>query len=343
MGRSHRLASVGKSKMKTSTPLPAFFSTSARMKPPSNKNGLPTYIYVVGGVPIVLTGFLYYRYLDEAPLTHRQRWIATTPAWERQLGDDEYQKLLTQFHGQILPKDHSASITVHRVGKRIAEAAQVFATQHGLTYDTSNTTYTVVRSDMANAFVLPNNHVFVMTGLFQYAQNEDELAAVLGHEMAHNLARHVGEKVSGSLVMSLLARLSLLADPSGVLLTIFLPASNLLRDLPHARTQESEADQIGIHLAAQACYDPRAAKRVFQAMKDQESKTGQPPPEFLSTHPSHESRIVQFDQWLPEVMKTFRRDTGECQRLRQEMQEARQMAALQQASRAGPQRGPPPP
>jgi predicted Zn-dependent protease len=329
-----------------------FFSTSARMKPPTTTKGkggpssLPTYIYVIGGVPVVLTGYLYYTYLDEAPLTHRQRWIATTPEWERRLGDEEYQKLVKQFQGsgsgqnKILPKDHPASITVHRVGKRIATAAQVFAKQHGLQYyDTSNTTYTVVRSDMANAFVLPNNHIFVMTGLFQYIQNEDDLAAVLGHEMAHNLARHVGEKVSGSLVMSLLARLSLLVDPSGVLLTIFLPASNLLRELPHARTQESEADQIGIHLAAEACYDPRAAKRVFQAMKEQATRISQqgqgqgPPPEFLSTHPSHESRIEQFDQWLPEAMKTFRRDTGECQRLRLEMQEARQLAALQEARR----------
>ena len=303
------------------------------MKPPSNNknnNGLPTYIYVVGGVPIVLIGFVYYKYLDEAPLTHRQRWIATTPAWERQLGDDEYQKLLTQFKGNILPTDHRASVTVHRVGKRIADAAHVFATQHNFTYDTSNTTYTVVRSDMANAFVLPNNHVFVMTGLFQYIQNEDDLAAVLGHEMAHNLARHVGEKVSSSLVMSVVARLSLLVDPSGVLLTLFLPASNLLRELPHARTQESEADHIGIHLAAEACYDPRAAKRVFQAMMQEQALGQQHPPEFLSTHPSHESRIVQFDQWLPEAMKTFRRETGECQRLRLQMQEARQMAALQQ-------------
>jgi predicted Zn-dependent protease len=302
------------------------------MKPPSN-NGLPTYIYVVGGVPVVLTGYLYYKYLDEAPLTHRQRWIATTPAWERQSGDEEYQRLLKQFQGKILPKEHPANITVHRVGKRIANAAQVFAQQNGLDqYElTSDTTYTVVRCDMANAFVLPNNHVFVMSGLFQFIQNEDDLAAVLGHEMAHNLARHVGEKVSGSIVVSLLARLSLLVDPSGVLLTIFLPASNLLRELPHSRTQESEADQIGIHLAAQACYDPRAAKRVFQAMKEA-TKAGQQPPEFLSTHPSHESRIVQFDQWLPDAMKTFRRDTGECQRLRQEMQEARQMAALQAKS-----------
>ena len=131
----------------------------------------------------------------------------------------------------------------------------------------------------------------------------------------------------------MLARLSLVADPSGALLTIFLPTSSLLRELPHSRTQESEADQIGIHLAALACYDPRAAKRVFQNMKDSTTSSVHPP-EFLSTHPNHETRIVSFDQWLPAAMSTFSSDGGErCRRIRQEMHAARKVAALRAAER----------
>ena len=95
------------------------------------------------------------------------------------LGDSEHKKLLDQFRGKTLPKDHRASITVNRVGSRIAKAAQTFCDEHNIpNFKATNPTFTVVRSDMANAFVLPNNHVFVMTGLFQFAQNEDELAAV---------------------------------------------------------------------------------------------------------------------------------------------------------------------
>ena len=136
----------------------------------------------------------------------------------------------------------------------------------------------------------------------------------------------------------MLARLSLLLDPSGVLLTIFLPASSLLRELPHSRIQESEADQIGIHLAALACYDPRAAKRVFQNMKDSTTAGGgrsnPSPPEFLSTHPNHETRIVNFDQWLPAAMSIYSSDGGDrCRRIRQEMVAARQVAALRAANR----------
>ena len=254
------------------------------------------------------------------------------------LGDSEYKELLSQFRGKILPRDHRACVTVNRVGSRIAKAAQTFCDEHNMdNFKATNPTFTVVSSPMANAFVLPNSHIFVFTGLFQFAQNEDELAAVLGHEYAHNIARHVGEKVSGSLVLGMLARLSLVIDPSGVLLAIFLPASSLLRELPHSRIQESEADQIGIHLAALACYDPRAAKRVFQNMKDSTTKDGKSspsPPEFLSTHPNHETRIVDLDKWLPAAVRTYSSDGGDrCRRIRREMVTARQHAAQRAAER----------
>jgi metalloendopeptidase OMA1, mitochondrial len=320
-----------------------FSSSSTRRLPlpPYRKNsgsGIPTYVWLGAFVPTAGGAYIYYKYLDEVPLTHRKRWIATSTAWERRAGDQEYQQLLKQFRGKVLPKDHRASVTVHRVGSRIAKAAEIFCQQHHMEdffKANSPPTFTVVRSDMANAFVLPNNHIFVMTGLFQFVHDEDDLAAVLGHEMAHNLARHVGEKVSGSVVISILARLSLLLDPSGALLTVILPASSLLRELPHSRTQESEADQIGIHLAAQACYDPRSAKRVFQAMKEASSKSNsQSPPEFLSTHPSHETRIQNFDQWMDSALKTYKEDGGErCRKIRQEMTAARQMAAQQATQR----------
>jgi predicted Zn-dependent protease len=285
-------------------------------------------------IPTAGSVYLYFHYLEEVPLTHRKRWIATSSQWERQLGDQEYKALLQQYQKDILPNDHRASITVRRVGNRIAQAAQEFAQQQSNSAPTNShfsnpPTFTVVRSEMANAFVLPNNHIFVMTGLFQFARDEDDLAAVLGHEMAHNLARHVGEKVSGNTVVGLLARLSLLVDPSGLLMSVFLPTANLLRELPHSRIHELEADQIGMHLAAMACYDPQAAKRVFQRMK--ESARNQPP-EFLSTHPSHDSRIQKMDDWLPETRRIFHQ-SGRCEVIREEMVAARHIAAQRAVQR----------
>jgi predicted Zn-dependent protease len=333
-------------------------SNSNRFRPPGG--GLPPYLWVTVGGTTALFGYCYFSFLDEAPLTKRKRWIATSPQWERQLGDQEYKQLLKTFRKDILPPNHRASLTVNRVGSRITQAALDFSREQNLNHNLQANattlssksksssqseqpqyTYTVVRSDMANAFVLPGNHIFVMTGLFKYVHDEDELAAVLGHEIAHNLARHAGEKISGSLVVNMLARLSLLLDPSGVLFTLMLPAASVFRELPNSRTQETEADQIGVHIAAGACYDPRAAKRVFANMKaGTEGKGGagghMHAPEFLSTHPSHDTRISNFDTWLPDAMTKFESDFGgRCRTVRRDMALARQHAARSAALQEG--------
>jgi len=292
------------------------------------------------------------------PFTKRRRLLATSTEWEQRVGDQEYQKLLHHYgtRGKILPPSHRASLTVERVGNRIAEAASKFARQHHVQTYGSKYTYTVIRSDDANAFVLPNNHVFVLSGLFNFVHNEDDLAAVLGHEVAHNLARHAGERVSSNILVSLIARCTLLIDPSGVLYSLFLPAAALLHDLPHSRDHEVEADYIGLHLVAEACYDPRAARKVFRAMKDGEDhghgkdhshghgknksnnhgRRALAPPEFMSTHPSYDTRISNFDDWMPAAMDKFNADAGyKCSRIRKEMKLARAHAAKLASQREG--------
>ena len=280
--------------------------------------------------------YTYYYFQDEMPFTKRKRLLATSIEWEKKAGDEQYKRLLQQYKGKILPPAHRASVTVERVGDRIAMAAQKFAKEHNVKTYGNKYTYTVVRSDMANAFVLPNNHVFVLSGLFNFVKNEDDLAAILGHEMAHNLSRHAGERVSSSILISLLARCTLLIDPSGVLYSLFIPTATLLHDLPHSRDHEIEADYIGLHLASEACFDPKAARKVFSAMKDGEkdgkndnSKTrALAPPEFMSTHPSYDTRISNFDDWMPKAMEIYNQDAGyKCQRIRKDMKEARQHAA----------------
>jgi metalloendopeptidase OMA1, mitochondrial len=287
---------------------------------------VPPYLWVPA---VGITGlglYTYYAFLDEVPLTKRKRWIATTPQFEEHIGDQQYQQLLQQYKGKILPESHRASVTVKRVGGRIAKASEKFVADERLKFASKSPySYTVVRSDEANAFVLPNNHVFVLTGLFNYVKDEDELAAVLGHEVAHNLARHVGERLSGGVLVQIIGGFLLLLDPSGVLTYFFLPVVNILRELPHSREHESEADRIGIHLAATACHDPRAAKRVFEAMGKGISGA---PPEFLSTHPSHSTRIVQFDEWLPSAIQEYEGEYGNrCSSVRSDMQAARRLVA----------------
>lgn len=344
----------------------AFFITAAKnqqaqkggkaqqLPPPPNGVEIPTYIWVTAIGTASLFGLTYYSFLDQAPLTNRKRWIAVSPEWMSQLGHQEYKQLLHSYRNDILPTDHRASRTLQRVGTRIAEASNQFAKEHTKKKQHPNNnmhespyTFTVIRSDMANAFVLPGNHVFLFTGLFRYVHDEDELATILGHECAHNVANHVAEKISGSFIINVLARLSLLMDPSGVLFTLILPAAALLRELPNSRIQEIEADRIGLQIAAEACYDPRAAKRVFSALRDNENTEGgggggsesSSPPEFLSTHPSHETRLQRFDVWIPHAMERFQADDGKrCHRVRQQMRMLRQAAAQEATYREQRQR-----
>eukprot|EP00529_Nitzschia_sp_RCC80_P019374 CAMPEP_0113457974 /NCGR_PEP_ID=MMETSP0014_2-20120614/9682_1 /TAXON_ID=2857 /ORGANISM="Nitzschia sp." /LENGTH=431 /DNA_ID=CAMNT_0000349481 /DNA_START=15 /DNA_END=1313 /DNA_ORIENTATION=+ /assembly_acc=CAM_ASM_000159 len=307
----------------------------------STSGQIPTYFYYFGGVAVIGTIGAYVSYLDYAPLTHRRRWIATDPEFEKKMGDQNYQQLIQQqFRGKVLPRHHPASKLIERVGSRIFDSASDFANKNNLQYfDTKNVTFTVVDSEQANAFVLPGNHVFFLTGMFKYAQTEDGVGCILGHEMAHNLARHQGEKMSGSAVVGLFARLSLLFDPSGGFMMVFLPASQLLAELPNSRTQETEADEIGMYLAAHACYDPSALGRVFARMDHagqdgSDKELSMKPPEFLSTHPSDTSRINNMKKWLPETNRIFHQDDGlRCRDLRRQIEMGNRI--IQRRERSG--------
>jgi metalloendopeptidase OMA1, mitochondrial len=287
-------------------------------------------MWLLGGSTALLMGAGYVSYLDTVPVSGRRRWVAVSSSFESRLGHEEYQNLLQEYKNDILPSNHPATVTLNRVGKRIAESSVQFATKHNVQeylkiYETSPFTFTVVRSDdTANAFVLPGNHVFLFTGLFRFVHNEDDLAAVLGHEVAHNVARHAAEKISGSFVTHLLAVSTLLVDPSGVLLKVFIPATAIFRQYPNSRTQEMEADRIGLIISADACYNPQAAKQLFVAMKQSETTGG--PPEFLSTHPSNDTRIGQFDSWILDANAAVDQP-DRCHAIRGQMAAARRQAA----------------
>jgi predicted Zn-dependent protease len=139
----------------------------------------------------------------------------------------------------------------------------------------------------ANAFVLPGGKVYVFSGLIPIARNEHGLAAVLGHEIAHNLAEHVGERMSSQIgVNMLLYSLIFLTGGIAILGTSFFGGYvlDLLFSRPMGRRQESEADYIGLMMMAEACYDPREALGFWRRME--KMHVGNEPPEWMSTHPS---------------------------------------------------------
>lgn len=158
--------------------------------------------------------------------------------------------------------------------------------------------------ETVNAFALPGGKIGVYTGLLKVAKNSSQLAAVIGHEIGHVIAKHGNERVSEAFAAEGgLAIISAIAQNRGPKYGLLVSALGLGAQfgilLPHSRTQESEADLVGLELMAKAGFDPHEAVGLWQNMS---ASGGGQPPEFLSTHPSHASRIGNIQRTIPEVI-----------------------------------------
>jgi predicted Zn-dependent protease len=167
----------------------------------------------------------------------------------------------------------------------------------------------VLNSDDVNAWCMPGGKIAVYTGLINQIKPTDaELAAVIGHEMAHALREHAREQVSQQMVTNM--GLSVLSAVTGAGATADLGSalSEVMFTLPNSRTHEAEADRIGVELAARAGYDPRAAVTLWQKMGA--LSQGSAPPEFLSTHPSAASRSADLTEAANKVMPLYQQAGG---------------------------------
>lgn len=162
----------------------------------------------------------------------------------------------------------------------------------------------VFDSSDANAFALPGGKVGVNTGLFKVAKNQDQLAAVIGHEIGHVAARHHAERVSRQALVD--TGVSTVAGDSG-LANVLAAGATLGLVLPFSRDQESEADAIGLRYMAEAAYDPRAAVQVWRNFQRLGDSGG---PQFLATHPAPEDRIKRLEALLPEAMAIYESRRG---------------------------------
>ena len=151
-----------------------------------------------------------------------------------------------------------------------------------------------------NAFALPGGKIGVYAGLLKVATTQDQLAAVIGHEVSHVLAGHSAERVSEG--MATQVGVSVASVATGVDANMLGLASNVFFTLPHSRTQESEADLLGLDLMSKAGFDPRAAITLWQNMSH---AGGQKPPELLSTHPADDTRIQQLENRMPSALPLY--------------------------------------
>ncbi len=194
------------------------------------------------------------------------------------------------------PQAAAITATVNRVSAKIIDAAGLRGRYNWQTV--------VVKSSQKNAFVTPNGKIVVFTGILPIAKTEAGLAAILGHEVSHVIARHSAERMSQALLaeVSVAAVDAALAASNSKYRPIISAAVGLGAQygvlLPFSRAHESEADHIGLLLMAKAGYDPSEAVGIWQRM---EAAGGSGPWEFLSTHPSHATRVAQMQQWLPEA------------------------------------------
>ncbi|KAJ5477314.1 T-complex protein 1 subunit theta [Penicillium diatomitis] len=229
-------------------------------------------------------------------MTGRRRFNCVSHEAELKMGMQSYREVLAQSQGRILPDNHPVAQMVNRVLQRLIPQAPIEGADWRV--------HVIVDDSNANAFVLPGGKVFVYTGILPICQDEDGLAAVLGHEIAHVVARHPAERMSNSfLTLGTVFLISLLFDVSGQLSSMLV---NLMWSLPNSRTQEAEADNIGLMMMAKACFNPEAAVRLWHRMQQQEKSA---PPQFMSTHPSSYNREESIRGWLDKA-ETIYADSG---------------------------------
>jgi predicted Zn-dependent protease len=233
-----------------------------------------------------------------APITGRHQLILLSETEETRMGLTAYDQILKE---EKLSQDAQINAMVRRVGERIARVAE----RPDFQWE-----FRVVEKDVANAFALPGGKVAVYTGILKYTQTEAGLAVVMGHEVAHALARHGGERMSQSMIAQLgLAAVQVgLQTSNPLILQGITAAYGVGIQLPFSRKQESEADHIGLILMAKAGYDPRQAVPFWERMEG--GKKGQGPPEFLSTHPSGNTRAKQLQGWMAEALQHYRPGQG---------------------------------
>jgi predicted Zn-dependent protease len=227
------------------------------------------------------------------PYTGRSQLILVSEQEELGLGARAYQQVLQK---EKVSTDTEAAVLVERVGRRVAAVAD----RPDYTWQ-----FKLVESESANAFCLPGGKVAVYTGILPYTQNEAGLAAVIAHEVAHALARHGAERLSRARLVEL-GELGVAAATGVGSQTMQLVnlAYGLGVEMPFSRSQELEADRIGLILMAKAGYDPREALSFWRRMAAKGE--GKRLPQFLSTHPYDEVRVEQLEVWLPEALDYYR-------------------------------------
>ena len=254
---------------------------------------------------VILTG------CTTVPITGRSQFNTIPDSMINSMALDQYNSFL-QSPENKLSTDPEKTAMVQRVGLRIAAAVEDYMTANNMRNLIAgyNWEFNLVESDQKNAWAMPGGKVVVYTGILDVAQDEAGLAVVMGHEIAHAIARHGSERMTQGLAVSLggVALNEAMRDKPSETRELFLASYGVGATvgimLPYSRTHENEADRMGLIFMAMAGYPPEAAIGFWERMAA--SKDGGGMPEFLSTHPADATRIQNIRNYLYEARQYYR-------------------------------------
>jgi len=226
---------------------------------------------------------------SKVPLTGRRQLDFIPSSTMLSMSFQQYDEFLKT---NKLSNNQQQTETVKSVGQKIQHAVERYMADNKMSQRLNgyNWEFNLVESPEVNAWCMPGGKVVVYTGILPITQNEGGLAVVMGHEIAHAIANHGGERMSQGLLTEL----------GGVALNVALKEVIL----PYSRLHENEADHLGLIFMAMAGYDPNIAVGFWERMAKQ---GGAKPPEFLSTHPSDQTRINKIKAEIPEAMKYYKK------------------------------------
>ncbi len=240
------------------------------------------------------------------PITGRKHNLLVTDQQVLSLSNQEYQKFMQSAK---VSTDATNTAMVKRVGQRLATAVESYLTSHGAANEVKNFSWSfnLVQSKEANAFCMPGGKIVVYEGLLPYTQNEASLAIVLGHEIAHAVAKHSAEQMSKQIRQQYATQgVNILGSVLGAgdltnVATGIMQQGFSFANLKYSRDDESEADHMGLVFAAMAGYNPQEAIPFWKRMSQGNNNTN----DFLSDHPSDAKRIAALQQEMPEALKYY--------------------------------------
>ncbi|MDH4037915.1 MAG: M48 family metallopeptidase [Candidatus Krumholzibacteria bacterium] len=242
------------------------------------------------------------------PLTGRKQLNIIPDSEMLSMSYQQYDQFLTENKKST---DAGKTAMIQRVGKRIQAAVEQYArdTNNSKQLDGYQWEFNLVESDEVNAWCMPGGKVVFYTGILPVCQDENGIAVVMGHEVAHAVAKHGSERMSQGLLAQMggvALSEALKSEPEqtqALAMTAFGVGAQYGALLPFSRKQESEADHLGLVFMAMAGYDPHVAVPFWERMA---AGGGGKPPEFMSTHPSDQTRINNLNSLMPEAMKYYK-------------------------------------